>query len=402
VSGHHAYLGGLPLRVLDISDPSLPILVQEVSGLFLAQRVTIAADYLYAGGQIFDISNPARPLHIGELPSREMSRASLAVAGDYAFVATTDGLSVLDLRDRRRPTEIAAYTLLRLAQDVAVLGSTAYVGSGEGQIFILDVTDPARPRHLSSLARPWIGQHLTAAGSRVYVTSLRSLEVVDAQDPRQPVVVGSIESRSHKAPVVADNHVFVARQTIFADEGDLQIVSVADPSHPVEIASIRTGYVSDFAVSGKHVYVLGEDRLRVIDVSDPSRPAEVAVRRDPAWNLSHLAVAGTHVYALGGIRGQQSGRLLIFDVSNPRQPTLAATHTLQGMAFPLRVAAAGRSVIVAASRDLRIFDASDPVRLVQVGSTSRFEYINQVLIVGDQLFVAGHFLGLWIFRLGAP
>jgi len=362
----------------------------------------VTANYLYAGGQIFDISNPSAPIHTGAFPNRDAGRLPVVIAGDHAFSVTFDGLSVLDLADRRSPTEIATYTLPRLVLDVAVLGSTAYIGGGEGPIFIVDLTYPARPQQIGSFARPGPGQHLAAAGSWVYVTSLGRLDVVDVRDPQQPVVVGSVESRSHKAPIVADHYVYVARETIRADEGDLQIVSVADPSRPVEVVAIPTGYVSDFAVSGRHVYLLGGDRLRVIDVAEPSRPTEVAMLRNPAWNLTHLAAAGARLYAIGGIRGQQTGQLLIFDVSNPRRPTLAATHTLDGMTSPLQVAASGRSVIVAGSGDLRIFDTADPTRLVQVGGTSRFEYINQVLVVGDQLFIGGNFLGLWILRLGLP
>jgi hypothetical protein len=406
VSGHHVYLGGLPLRVLDVSEPSTPTLLQEVSGLFLTERLTVAGSALYAGGQVFDISDPSQLVHTGAFPNRDMSRAAVAVAGDYAFVITPDGLSVLDLADRRRPSETAVYALPQLVENVAVLGSTAYVGgyagSGEDRLFILDVADPAQPQQLSRLARPGGGQHFAAAGSWVYITSLGRLDVIDVRDPRQPAVAGSVETWSHKPPIVAGDYVYVARQTMYADEGKLQIVSVADPARPVEVAAIRTGAVSDVAVAGTQVYVLGGDRLRVIDVSDPSRPTEAAVLRDPAWNLSHLAVAGARLYAIGSVRGRDSGQLLIFDLSNPLQPMLAATHALEGIAYPLQVAAAGRTVIVAGSRDLRVFDAADPTRLVQVGATSRFEYINQILLVGDQVYVAGHFLGLWILRLGLP
>jgi hypothetical protein len=175
------------------------------------------------------------------------------------------------------------------------------------------------------------------------------------------------------------------------------VIDVADPSRPVEISAIRTGYVTDLAVSGSHVYVLG-DRLRVIDVSDPFRPTEVAALSDPSWSLSHLAAAGARVYAIGGIRGRQGGQLLIFDVSNPRQPTLAATHALEGMDFPLQLAAGDRTVVVAGSYDLRVLDATDPGRLRQVADTSRFERLGEVQIVGNDIFIGGSSLGLWILR----
>jgi hypothetical protein len=168
---------------------------------------------------------------------------------------------------------------------------------------------------------------------------------------------------------------------------------------PLEIAAIPTGYVNDLALAGSHVYVLGGDQLRVIDVSDPARPSEVAVRRDATWNLSHLAVAGARLYATGTIRGQPNAQLLIFDVSDPRQPRLTATHALEGMTYTVPLTASGNTLVVASSSDLRVFDATDPSRLVQVGATARFEYLNRVRIVGDQLFIAGHFLGLWVLRL---
>ena len=129
---------------------------------------------------------------------------------------------------------------------------------------------------------------------------------------------------------------------------------------------------------------------------------EVAVLRDPSWNLSHLAAIGARLYAIGGIRGRQGGQLLIFDVSNPRQPTLVATHALEGMDYPLQLAASDRFVVVAGSFDLRVLDPTDPSHLVQVAATSRFERLGDVLIVGHDLFIGGSFLGLWILRLTVP
>jgi hypothetical protein len=293
----------------------------------------------------------------------------------------------------------------RAVDQMAMQGSTVFISSTgdsrETRIFVVDATDPARPQQIGSFARRGVGHHFTATGSRLYVTSLGQFEVVDAGDPRRPVSMGSLDTQSLKAPLAVGNHAYVARHAMRADEGGLQVIDVADPSRPVEISSITTGSLTDFAVSGSHLYLLS-DGLRVVDVSDPSHPTEVAVLRDPSWNLEHLAAAGSRLYAIGGIRGRQGSQLLIFDVSNPRQPTRTATHALEGMDFPFQLAASDRFVVVAGSHDLRVFDATDPSRLSQVAETSRFERLGNVVIVGDDLFIGGSFLGLWILRLTRP
>src|SRR5207249_2973376 len=107
---------------------------------------------------------------------RDLMRAPVVVAHDHAFLLTTDGLTILDVSDPHRPSAIAAFTLPRMARELALLGSVAYVGPAEdGRVFALDVSDPSAPRQLSSFTVQGVGHHLAGAEPWLYLASLSEL-----------------------------------------------------------------------------------------------------------------------------------------------------------------------------------------------------------------------------------
>src|SRR5690349_17704400 len=74
---------------------------------------------------------------------------NLAISGNYAYVAVSDGgMTVLDITDPPHPTVVAGFEipLHGSAYDLKVVGGYAFVSAIRG-VEIIDVHNPAKPAH---------------------------------------------------------------------------------------------------------------------------------------------------------------------------------------------------------------------------------------------------------------
>ncbi|GAB1540755.1 hypothetical protein NUACC21_34240 [Scytonema sp. NUACC21] len=103
VRGNYAYVtdGNNGLRIVDISDPTNPILKATFDTSSYASNVALAGKYAYvtdfkAGLQILDISNPAEPVPL-ELYDTEGEVDGVAVVGKYVYIADGNyGFKILE------------------------------------------------------------------------------------------------------------------------------------------------------------------------------------------------------------------------------------------------------------------------------------------------------------------
>jgi hypothetical protein len=101
-------------------------------------------DYAYVadteGLHVLEISNPANPTLAGSYETREHVNG-VHVAGDYAYIAATGGLRVLDVSDHSKPTLASSYDTPGPAMDVHVEGDYAYVAVEETGLLVFDISD---------------------------------------------------------------------------------------------------------------------------------------------------------------------------------------------------------------------------------------------------------------------
>ena len=163
VSGDYAYVAnnGGGLATVDISDKASPTVTDnygvaadrsgagwphsypnDINGI----DVEVSGDYVYMSGRkagllIFDISTPGSPTLAGSYDQNTSSTDNtysawgVALSGDYAFVAHTASLDMVDISDPTNPSMVASYGLSGtsgIPQGVSVSGGYAYVSySGE-------------------------------------------------------------------------------------------------------------------------------------------------------------------------------------------------------------------------------------------------------------------------------
>ncbi len=128
----------------------------------------------------------------------------------------------------------------------------------------------------------------------------------------------------------------------------------------------------------------------------------------PAWALYPVAaytnassfrdieVVGQRAYVADGSEG-----LVIFDVSDPRQPVVLGTFDTPG--YALGVAVVGNLVYVADYRSgLRIIDVSNPAAPIAVGSQVISGESYAVVVEGGRAYLADLANGLRVIDIAAP
>jgi len=108
----------------------------------------LQGDYLYvvtdAGLTVVDLRDPAAPTIRGTVPTPQ-ANTGIKVRGNYAYIAgNTGGFHIADVSDPDNPV-LVSRTLIPYAFDVALKDDVAYVSSLAGELYVLDVSDPLVP-----------------------------------------------------------------------------------------------------------------------------------------------------------------------------------------------------------------------------------------------------------------
>ena len=179
------------LRAFDVSDASEPKQV----GFYANDDWDGAVAEPVAGAGTTVLGKITPIDDVRDVTAPRDSFLGIAVSGDYAFAAASDlGLVVLDVSDTEAISELTRLELPGRAKRVVLSGDYAIVlalGVPEGEertvnmlvlVHVVDVSQPESPRLLATVdgvtgIPPWQG--VVAVGDTVFVTSNRTLHVID-------------------------------------------------------------------------------------------------------------------------------------------------------------------------------------------------------------------------------
>ncbi len=181
IQGDFAYVRGTPLfSVYDISNTSNPVLLGSLSEFSESDFVPLVVEGGYAyitnsifgnwGLNIIDISDPANPLEVGSGFVSFGTVKDIVLAGEYAFLATNDGLVVVEISDPLAPFRIQEVSPAGL-NSIVIAGNYAYCTRGNAEIAVFDITDPTAVTHLATEEDLWTGatgQSLDIEGNYLY------------------------------------------------------------------------------------------------------------------------------------------------------------------------------------------------------------------------------------------
>ena len=201
-SGTHAYLGGLGLRVMDISNPTQPYVAGYLS-VGSAQDIELVGSYAYLARSsnilIVDVSNPTTPTALGSVNTTSYPR-EIDITGTHAFVANAFGMAVVNISNPMAPTLVTTYNPYQgEVSAIAVKGNYAYLAVETEGIYVLDISNPASPQPVGYTALP-AGDYkqATIRESSLYVSAATyGFYIFDISNPVSPTLSSSYNTANY-------------------------------------------------------------------------------------------------------------------------------------------------------------------------------------------------------------
>ncbi len=360
VRDHLAYVASFEngMHILDISDPAQPRAIGHLPtpgnarGIELAGNIAYISDWT-SGIQVADISDPEKPRLMGSHDTDGWSWGMLA-QGSHAYVLDWwGGISVLDISNPASPAPFSKYHLRGMTRDITIKDGFAYVASGSNGLQIFDVNTPQYPIWMAGVDVAGDAQSIWLEDKTAYLAAgAGGLFAVDVSNPFEPQKT--------------------RRYTVQADRGEVNLVRAhgklvfaADRQHGIAIIDAVSGQqvgvydtkIKDMWPADDRLLLATSKNFEIVGTSDPANPrrlqrlpqrAELVRlqgnlltlydqaggilfyeypklrklgRFNPSEEIYDIQLSGNRLYASGSKSG-----LLVLDISNPRNPALAAAY----------------------------------------------------------------------------
>ena len=283
------------------------------------------------GTSFVDISDPANPVYLGDLPKTAVSPGStwrdIKVYQDHAFIvadgAGMHGMQVFDLKRLRNLenapvtfTEDAHYDRIQSAHNIVINEDSGFaytVGNSGGSetcgggLHMIDIHDPLNPTFAGCFSDPSTGRQKTGythdaqcvmyrgpdedyTGREIcFGSNETALSIADVTDKQNPIAVAMAEypnvGYTHQAWLTEDHRYLYMDDELdelngLVDHTRTLVWDVSDLDDPVLVKEFlnpnSTSIDHNLYVKGDKVfqsnYVSG---LRVLDIADPAEPQEV-------------------------------------------------------------------------------------------------------------------------------
>jgi hypothetical protein len=397
VDGNYAYVstGAGGLRIVNITNPLLP---QQVGSLTStpAARIYKKSFFVYAvtsdGNSsnffIVDVSNPSFPILI-ESTSTSGWGYDVCVLSPYTYAYTADdweGIHIIDITNPTNPQVDTALYAADVSYDIVVDNSKAYIANNLAGLKIIDVSYPSSPFDLGSYDT--IGQipfmkTVVAKDSFAFIPWFGNpwMRVVDVIDPTNPRLAGFPDSCQAVSEdmIIRDTFLYIAADYRFL------IYNIAHPRQPRLVGScnLPTGSAG-LCIQDTFAYVAPD--LHIVNISNPANPRLISRTPCNCWKVE---VHDTFAYISHAYES-----LLIYSVANPLSPYEIGWASIHGQGYDVVVK--GNFAYVGCY-DFRVFDISNPTNPRLVGYYTTPDRVRRVFADSQYIYAACFSAGVCIF-----
>lgn len=229
------WAGSAQLQVWDLLNPAAMRLVgvSNRSGIGAGTgRIGLGGRLACAARQsqgilLFDIGDPAQPQLLSTLVTPGIARHCLLL-GTWALVAGDKSFAVVDIGDRAPHGCSVSWMRSFEAEAVDAVGAMAYLATSEGLV-IVDLSDPSRPRKLAALELADVTRDVAVAGRYAYLAQRdEGMAVVDIADSAQPRLVGEVALRDGECGTL----VVEGDRAVAAAGATLYLIDISSPEAP--------------------------------------------------------------------------------------------------------------------------------------------------------------------------
>jgi hypothetical protein len=273
-----------------------------------AYDVHVEGGYAYVtnndGVVIVDVQNPRKPKKVGEI--HVGTTFGVFVKDDLAYVAGGGELLIADVSDPGNPKVLGAHRDGKVANQVRVDGSYAYVTGGSDGFKILDISDPSKPLEVASFDEGGEGFGVEVENGIVYFADPRhGLTVIDATDPRSPQKIKTVPETEGAWGVYVHGELLY----VGCHGKGVKIIGIGGDKSLQVIGTYYDGDGEEMGMwgDGEHLYVADNHGVEVLNVSDPAAPYEVGQLSGARLSLSpavhDVSSDGEFIYLADGLGG---------------------------------------------------------------------------------------------------
>ncbi len=350
--------------------------------------VFVQGDFAYLatsqGLQIMDVSNPEFPFPRGgfmDVPAHDVF-----IVDDYAFVSIVLFdvlyLQIFDVSDPDHPLKISHTEIgegrspnWNDADGLYVSGEFVYITAGQDGLYIISIADVENPQLISTFDTPGSANHVCVRDNIAYVADMEEgLRIIDVSDPENPVELSDFEINEPAVYVeVKDDYAYITEYEFCDDDGRgcVRIVNISDPRNPFDVDILRiVGH--DLKIQGDRLYCGGD----IVDISNPENPEIIG---SFAIMAQIFDIAGDLVYTTC------EARFLVINVEDPEDPVMLGNYRVW---HPEDAAVDGEHIFVGIDGFLHAYNLSDPTRPRLTGSLEISSH--NMAMGGDHLVVSGY------------
>ncbi len=402
VAGDYAFVADYEagLKVIDIADPTAPVVVGECSTTWRVYEVAVSGDYLYAADgvclTVVDISDPTSPFVVATC-GESWSAQYVKVVGDYAYVgAVTDGFRVVDISDPTNPIPVGACTSLSYARGLDIAGDYAFAASMGGGLQVVDITDPTDPHIVAGYDLPQYTWNVTVDGDYAYVCNGDGLRVFDVSEPTDPVLAGAYDT---DAPVTC---AMISGDYAYVNSWRLKVLDVTDPTNPT---LVTTGSfdgaptsVTSLALAGDFAVVTDfYTGVRLIDIADLVSPSPPVGGYDTPGICLSMDIEGDYAYVADHNSGIQ-----ILNIADPTSPVLVSCYPAPTGCYDVDVDGDNLFFVAEDETLFTVLDISDPLTPIPIGQCWVPFSGEAIEVAGEHAFLASRHYGLQVIDISDP
>ncbi|MDB4000859.1 hypothetical protein N9451_00165 [bacterium] len=224
VSDGYVYLANRAdgLTIIDISDPTSPIVVAQEHSLNIAVDVSYNSSSIAVVNNTayttidgldklvaFDVSDPTHPVLLDTQINISIVSYALVPFGNLLYRVSNAGLDIIDIADRLNMSYVETKQII--GTDLSFFDETiGYMSTAEGEIRVIDFTNGKSPVQLSTALGLGQGTGIAAVGDVVYMSnSFGLINVFDVSDLAAPVYLSQFKVNGVVTDVAAtDDYVF--------------------------------------------------------------------------------------------------------------------------------------------------------------------------------------------------
>jgi hypothetical protein len=397
----HLSRGWHGIDIINISNPYQPVLITNIPINGFVWDIAIRGDYAYVVGndscglRIVDISNPQTPV-ISATHLLGGTAYSIAFYGDHAFIANdTNGVQILDIENPHSPVYVGLLDILGAIYDLAVKGHYLYVANYNLGLYIFDIITPQAPQSIGINTTARYGAAIAINDSLLYLNRYFDIDIIYISYPEFPLEVGSYNHGGTALNITfADGLLFIPK----ISGSGIEIVNANNPILPFLVGYYSTpSFVSGIIAENNYAYLITADSgLVIYDASVPLQPIRTGYCNPTGQEVS-MVIDGNYAYLAESVYG-----VSIVDILNPSNPTIVGSCVAQGDVRDILVQ--GNYAYTAARiNGMGVIDISDRANPHVVGTWYiAYSDARGIIVHGQYAYLADYHWGLIILDVANP